>query len=73
MTPGLAPRTLKRSPAFAKVRIPIISATDDGLNFFEVDGKVFGEGQSPKKHIAKDLAADTAWALLTAEAGGSSS
>lgn len=73
MSPGLAPLTLRRSPALAKVRIPTISAADDRLNLFEVNGKIFGEGQGPKKHIAKDLAADAAWALLTAEAGGSSS
>jgi len=39
----------------------------------KIDGKTVGEGQSPKKHIAKDLAADIAWGHLTVEASGSSS
>lgn len=39
----------------------------------KIDGKAFGEGQGPKKHIAKDLAADAAWAVLIAAAGGGSS
>jgi hypothetical protein len=52
---------------------PPLLLRDPDLILFEVDGKTVGEGQDPKKHTAKDIAADLAWAYLTVEAGGSSS
>jgi len=52
---------------------PFLFLRKTNLILVEVDGKTVGEGQGPKKHIAKDLAADIAWAHLTAEASGSSS